>query len=44
MRWLFRGYWGELVNDLEDFRSRAHEGGEQVDNESYAAIPRLIRR
>ena len=29
MLWVFRCYWGELVNDLEDFRSRAHYVREQ---------------
>jgi 2-polyprenyl-3-methyl-5-hydroxy-6-metoxy-1,4-benzoquinol methylase len=41
MRWLFRAYWGRLVNDLEDFRARAHYVGEQEYNEIYAAIPRI---
>jgi SAM-dependent methyltransferase len=41
MRWLFRGYWGRLVCDLEDFRARAHHVGEQEYVDIYAALPRI---
>ena len=41
MRWVFRGYWGKLVPDLEDFRARAHHVGEQEYADIYAALPRI---
>jgi len=41
MRWLFRGHWGSLIDELEAFRSRAHFGNEQEYNAVYAALPRI---
>ena len=41
MRWLFRRYWGQLVDDLEDFRRRAHYVSEQEYADIYAALPRI---
>ncbi len=41
MRWLFRKYWGNLVNELEDFRSRAHFVDEKEYFDIYAALPRI---
>ncbi|MGB5579804.1 MAG: class I SAM-dependent methyltransferase [Woeseia sp.] len=41
LRWLFRRYWGTLIDELEDFRSRAHFVGEAEYSHVYAAIPRI---
>lgn len=40
MRFLFRRYWGSLVDDLEHFRARIHA----VTPEEYAAIYRRMPR
>jgi ubiquinone/menaquinone biosynthesis C-methylase UbiE len=41
MRWFFRRYWGGLVDELEDFRRRAHFVGEQEYADIYSALPRI---
>jgi 2-polyprenyl-3-methyl-5-hydroxy-6-metoxy-1,4-benzoquinol methylase len=41
MRRVCRGFWGNLVCDLEDFRARAHHVGEQEYADIYAALPRI---
>ncbi len=41
MRWVFRGYWGNLVSDLEHFRARAHHVGEQEYSDIYATLPHI---
>ena len=41
MRWVFRGYWGKLVSDLEDFRARAHHVGAQEYADIYAGLLRI---
>jgi ubiquinone/menaquinone biosynthesis C-methylase UbiE len=40
MRWLFRRYWGRLIDDLEQFRATIH----QVTSEQYADIYRRMPR
>jgi len=40
MRWLFRGYWGRFVDDLEKFRANIHA----VTPEQYADIYRRMPR
>jgi SAM-dependent methyltransferase len=40
MRWLFRGYWGRFVDDLERFRANIH----RVTPEDYADIYRRMPR
>jgi len=41
MRWLFRLYWGELVDDIESFRSNAHRGTEDEYSDIYSRLPRI---
>jgi len=41
MRWAFRRYWGNLVDDLENFRHRAHHVTEKEYFDIYAALPRI---
>ena len=40
-RWLFRLYWGGLIDDLERFRARAHVVTEQEYADVYSALPRI---
>ena len=40
-RWLFRRYWGGLVDDLEAFRSRAHFVTQEEYADIYTALPRI---
>lgn len=40
-RFLFRRYWGELVDDLEAFRSRAHYVTAEEYAAIYSALPRI---
>jgi len=40
-RWLFRSYWGGLIDDLESFRSRAHCVTQEEYADIYAALPRI---
>lgn len=41
MRWLFRRYWGSLIDDIEDFRRRAHHVTDEEYAAIYAALPRV---
>ena len=41
MRWLFRRHWGELIDVLEDFRSRAHFVDKEEYDAIYTALPRV---
>lgn len=40
-RWLFRRYWGGLIDDLESFRARAHVVTEEEYADIYSALPRI---
>ena len=40
-RWLFRSYWGGLIDDLEAFRSRAHFVTPEEYADIYSALPRI---
>lgn len=41
MRWLFRLYWGDLVDRLEAFRSHAHDVSDEDYAQIYADLPRI---
>ena len=41
LKWVCRRYWGDLIDDLEVFRSRAHYVSDKEYYEIYAAHPRI---
>jgi ubiquinone/menaquinone biosynthesis C-methylase UbiE len=41
MRWLFRLYWGSLVDDLEHFRTNIHRVSDKEYEDIYARLPRI---
>lgn len=41
LKWVCRRYWGKLIDDLQDFRSRAHYVGDKEYYDVYAALPRI---
>jgi 2-polyprenyl-3-methyl-5-hydroxy-6-metoxy-1,4-benzoquinol methylase len=41
MRWLFRRHWGSLIDELEEFRSNAHQISDEDYARIYAALPRV---
>ena len=41
MRWLFRLYWGRLVDDLATFRANIHHVTDEEYAEIYARLPRI---
>jgi ubiquinone/menaquinone biosynthesis C-methylase UbiE len=41
MRWLFRRYWGPLIDDLESFRANIHHITEAQYDDIYARMPRI---
>lgn len=41
MRWLFRRYWGSLVDDLERFRANIHLVSEAEYADIYSRMPRI---
>ena len=41
MRWLFRRYWGSLVDDLEQFRANIHHVSAEEYEDIYARMPRI---
>jgi len=41
MRWLFRRYWGGLIDEIERFRASGHHVTEQEYAAIYTALPRI---
>lgn len=41
MRWLFRLYWGRLVDDLEQFRARIYRISAEEYRQVYESMPRI---
>ncbi|HTU68103.1 MAG TPA: class I SAM-dependent methyltransferase [Steroidobacteraceae bacterium] len=41
MRWLFRGYWGRFVDDLEKFRANIHHVTPAEYADIYRRMPRI---
>jgi ubiquinone/menaquinone biosynthesis C-methylase UbiE len=41
MRWLFRGYWGRFVDDLEEFRANIHRVTPAEYADIYRRMPRI---
>lgn len=41
MRWLFRRYWGSLIDEIEHFRERAHQQDDNEYEAIYEALPRI---
>ena len=41
MRWLFRRYWGSLIDEIESFRERGHYVSDQEYDAIYTALPRV---
>jgi SAM-dependent methyltransferase len=41
MRWLFRRHWGNLIDELEEFRGNAHHISDEDYARIYTALPRV---